>query len=221
MKQFQVLLVLAVAIMLTGTLAFATDDGDFAIKIFNNVGIASNPAGWDNTVLLSDSGQSFGQFGVAANGNICANVYVFSHDEQLQECCSCLITPNGIQGYSLVRDLTANPLSAFTTPQAVVKVVSTAPSAVGTCDPTAGAKIAGAAPPPAPAPTLVLGLIAEAESIVPTTAEFVSSVPTTQELQNIRNLCWFNVHNGSGRGVCGQTGPLGFSSTLCVAPSAP
>jgi hypothetical protein len=70
---------------------------------------------------------------VTANGNICVNVYVFSPDEQMQACCSCLTTPNGLYSYGVNRDLTSNVFHApFTGTSVVIKLLATAPATGGT-----------------------------------------------------------------------------------------
>jgi hypothetical protein len=51
--------------------------------------------------------------GSGSAGNLCANLYVFDANQELQECCSCLITPNGLLRLSVKNDLTANPLTSW------------------------------------------------------------------------------------------------------------
>jgi len=48
---------------------------------------------------------------IPQGGDLCANVYVFLPDEQLTACCSCKISPNGMQGWRLSVDLIGNPLT--------------------------------------------------------------------------------------------------------------
>jgi hypothetical protein len=43
-----------------------------------------------------------------ASGTMCASIYVWRSDQELSECCSCKITPNGLLTIS-VRQLTSNP----------------------------------------------------------------------------------------------------------------
>jgi len=42
-------------------------------------------------------------------GPLCANIYVFDDIQQLQECCSCLVTADGVRTLSTINDLTKNP----------------------------------------------------------------------------------------------------------------
>jgi hypothetical protein len=62
----------------------------------------------------STGGFGSGDPGVIAGGDLCANIYVFNFDQQMEACCSCRITPNGMQGFSVqdpTTGLTANPLT--------------------------------------------------------------------------------------------------------------
>jgi hypothetical protein len=42
---------------------------------------------------------------------VCANIYVFNDVQELQECCSCPLTPNSLITFSVINDLTSNPLN--------------------------------------------------------------------------------------------------------------
>jgi len=42
-------------------------------------------------------------------GALCANIYVFDDDQELQECCSCPVTADGVRTLSTINDLTSNP----------------------------------------------------------------------------------------------------------------
>jgi len=57
-------------------------------------------------------------------GDLCANIYVFTPDEQMIACCSCKVSPNGMQGFSLATDLTANPLTSILPHAGAIKVVA-------------------------------------------------------------------------------------------------
>jgi len=53
-----------------------------------------------------------GNFEASTNGipgALCANYYVFDDIQQLQECCSCLVTADGVRTRSTIADLTSNP----------------------------------------------------------------------------------------------------------------
>jgi len=58
--------------------------------------------------------------------DLCANIYVFTPDQQMAECCSCKVTPNGMQGFLVNADLAANPLVGTASFQhsGAIKIVS-------------------------------------------------------------------------------------------------
>ncbi|MBT9329589.1 Ig-like domain-containing protein [Paracidobacterium acidisoli] len=43
--------------------------------------------------------------------NLCSMVYVFDQDQQMAECCGCVISPDGLRTLSLKNDLLSNPLT--------------------------------------------------------------------------------------------------------------
>jgi hypothetical protein len=61
---------------------------------------------------------------IPMGGDLCANIYVFTPDEQMIACCSCKVSPNGMQGFSLATDLTANPLTSILPHAGAIKVVA-------------------------------------------------------------------------------------------------
>jgi len=113
------------------TLAFGQDSvlsvqgsGAYNVGYYDN----ANRGFPDGALHIANPG-STGGFGSGdptsvAGGDLCANVYVFTEDQQLVECCSCRITPNGLQGFSLATDLTSNPLTATPPHNGAIKIVS-------------------------------------------------------------------------------------------------
>src|ERR1017187_8145440 len=53
-----------------------------------------------------------------------ANIYVFDDSEELTECCSCLVTPDGLLSESVNKNLTANPITGIKPTRGVIKVIS-------------------------------------------------------------------------------------------------
>jgi hypothetical protein len=91
------------------------------------------------------------------SGTLCAMIYVFDDIEELQACCGCPVTPDGMRTYSVINDLTKNfgvnrgnmnagviklisstinftPVPQVATPRGVTCTTGTA----GCCDPTGG-----------------------------------------------------------------------------------
>ena len=66
----------------------------------------------------------------AQNGEICANVYAYSPDEQLVSCCSCNVTPNALNSLSVKADLGTNTLTPIIPSALVIKVIATAGGAI-------------------------------------------------------------------------------------------
>ena len=57
-------------------------------------------------------------------GDLCANIYVFTSDQEMVECCSCFLSPNGLRTLNIDVDLTANPLTSTPPHQGLIKIVS-------------------------------------------------------------------------------------------------
>jgi len=131
MKRIVLALVAVTLTCLVPTLVFGQDsvlsiEGSGAY----NVGYYVNAQmGFPDAQLHVGDPGSTGGFGSGdptkvAGGDLCANIYVFTPDQQLAECCSCRVTPNGMQGFSLGNDLTANPLTADVPHSGAIKIVS-------------------------------------------------------------------------------------------------
>jgi len=58
-------------------------------------------------------------------GDLCANIYVFDDDQEMQECCSCKLTADSVQTFSTINDLTANPQFSSPLGVGVIKIVTT------------------------------------------------------------------------------------------------
>jgi uncharacterized repeat protein (TIGR01451 family) len=154
------------------------------------VNYAANLAVGDSVFNLTNTGDS--------GGNICANVYVFSPDEQLVSCCSCRITPNGLVSLSAKNDLISNTLTPAVPSSIVVKLVATSGQ---TCNPA----------------VLNLGVLGSGLTAWGTTLHaspggagaydvtenpFRPSTLSVVEMGRIAALCGFIQGNGSGYGIC-------------------
>src|SRR5580700_5118473 len=60
------------------------------------------------------------------NGPLFASIYVFDDSEELTQCCSCAITPDGLLSESVKLNLTANPIRGIVNSRGVIKVISSA-----------------------------------------------------------------------------------------------
>ena len=71
--------------------AMAQDGPDvYRLSYFSNANTTGAPNG------LVHIGHPGTQGDQAGSGDLCANIYVFTPDEQLNECCSCRLTPNAL-----------------------------------------------------------------------------------------------------------------------------
>ena len=90
---------------------------------------ASNLAIGDSVINFTNDGSSSTDTGLATggaqNGDICANIYAYSPDEQLVSCCSCNMTPNGLNSLSVKNDLASNTLTPIIPSALVIKIIST------------------------------------------------------------------------------------------------
>ena len=95
------------------TAVVAGDSSDYFTTYFSNANTANAP---DATVRAINDGSN--------GGNLYASIYVFDDSEELTECCSCVITPDGLLSESVNTNLTANPLTMIKLTRGVIKVIS-------------------------------------------------------------------------------------------------
>ncbi len=158
------------------------------VDYFSNANTASAP---DGTVRITNPGTS--------GGNLCADIYVFDANEEMSECCSCMVTPDGLLTLSVNTDLTGNPLTGVVLTTGVIKVVSAAPRS-GTCPlPTSIA----------PVPALRSWTTHIQDSTYAIT-EGVSPDATfsSGEQTALQSGCSSIKRVGSGKGICGNSAAL-------------
>ncbi len=178
-----------------------TADSQFQVRY------AANPAAGESYINIVNTGANgaplLGPGFGGAQGNICANVYAFSPDEQLISCCSCLITPNGVVNLGVNRDLTIKTLTGVVPTSVVVKLISTLAGTGGT-----GSSCANSAATVTTA-TLVPGMLAwgttlhmQGAGFATTETPFSPATLSAGELASIGGRCASILGNGSGYGVC-------------------
>ena len=196
--------------------------GPYADSPFQ-VRYASNLAIGDSVVNFTNAGSSSTDTGLATggaqNGDISANIYAYSPDEQLVSCCSCNVTPNALNSLSAKNDLASNTLTPIIPSALVIKVLATEGGARCTASKAASVLVtelrAGllawgttihALPVTAGTPATTYG--------VTETAFSTPSVLSPAELLRMTSLCSFIRANGSGYGICKscKVGGLGASS---------
>jgi hypothetical protein len=178
----------AALILALGSTTAVAQDNIFAVSYFSNAHVATAP---DAALRLVNDGTVSDS---SPAGDLCASVYVFDSAEQLNECCSCRITPNGILSLSVNTNLTSNTLTGKTPTRGIVKVVSSKLSG-GTCDAKAVAPQTG-----------IRGWITHvqkgASAYVFTEEELLDSTYGSSESADLAEDCTVLVELGSGQGIC-------------------
>ncbi len=105
---------LATALMLGGN-AFAQDNSVFFTTYYSHANTAGAP---DATVRIVNDGNT--------DGNLYADIYVLDDSQELQECCGCLVSKDGLLSESVNSNLTANSLTGKVNTRGVIKIFSDA-----------------------------------------------------------------------------------------------
>jgi hypothetical protein len=173
------------------TAAAQTQDEDdvYALSYYSNAHITAAP---DAALRLVNDGFVSD---ASPAGDLCASIYVFDSQEQLAECCSCKITPNGILSLSINKNLTGSTLTGVTPTRGVVKVVSSALTAGG-CDAATDNEQEG-----------IRGWITHIQKVSTagygqTEEELMDSNLSTAEAADLAEDCLVLQELGSGRGSC-------------------
>jgi len=113
MKKLGFVFALAViALTLCGS-ALAQDTDFYFVTYYSNNAVTGAP---DADVRLVNDGFT--------GKTLWADFYVFDDSEELTECCSCPITPDGLLSEDVKTELEANPLSGPVRSRGVIKVIS-------------------------------------------------------------------------------------------------
>jgi hypothetical protein len=185
--------VLAITLLLGGN-AFAQNKGDnsyYFVTYFSNANTAGAP---DATLrIVNDGDASTSQKEGQPNGLMGAEILVFDDSQELQECCGCLISADGLLSESVNNELTANTLTGRPVTRGVIKIVGVslvsdkfAPGLRGTMTHIQAT----------PGPN---GLYSVTE------APLADSNLSTAELDALEQLCSFTFTLGSGQGICSCT----------------
>jgi hypothetical protein len=122
-----IMLMLALALMLGGNALAQGDNSVYFTTYYSNANTSSAP---DGTVRIINDGDT--------GANLWAAIYVFDDSQELQECCACVITPDGLLSESVDKNLTANALTGKVNTRGVIKVISSASGDPTNAVPTAG-----------------------------------------------------------------------------------
>lgn len=145
-------------------------------------------AGTDATIRITNPGTT-GQ-------DLCAMTYVFDNDQQMTECCGCLISPDGLRTFSLNKNLLNNPLTGVPSTSGSIMFLTADHATNSSCNP--------ATPTPsgvADAWGTHLQNLSKTQSIV--TEGAFSFTPLTPTLSSaLQSQCSFVQQLGSGHGTC-------------------
>lgn len=202
-------------------------DTHYYIGYYGNANTAGFPDGQLNIVNPGSTGGYSKTDGLTPIGDLCANIYVFTSDQEMVECCSCFVSPNGMLQLSLDTNLTANPLAnpaIVPLPVAgAVKLVSSNPFPSDSCTETLSSgggstTLDVAATTYGPNGSLRAAITHVRETVGGTSPLFtVTETSLTQanlsadgtELYKLQAQCYAlqNIGSGKGRCTCG-TNPL-------------
>jgi len=202
MKRVGFVFALLVIALLAGTAVAQSEGpaGDFSyyfVTYFSN----GNTSGAPDAVLrlINDGDYSTSQTEGVPNGNLWASIYVFDDSQELQECCNCFISPDGLLSESLNKELMANTLTGRDeTSRGVIKVISTYNNDPTNNYPTAGIRgwfthIQATSNIPEKGPFFV------------TETKLADSNLVSAEEAALETSCSYAITLGSGYGVCSCT----------------
>jgi hypothetical protein len=152
---------------------------------FTNANTAGAP---DATFNVSNPGLT--------GGPLCAMIYVFDDSQEMNECCGCPISADGMRVFSVNTDLTANTLTTVTLKVGVVRIVSADAASNPGCN-------AGSVTPAGMLASWSTHIQSAGPGLFATT-EVPSRLPplSNSELSLLQDDCTFIQNLGSGHGIC-------------------
>jgi streptogramin lyase len=159
------------------------------------ISYAANLNKGDSFVNLTSAGTESG----SDQSHICADVYVFAHDQQLIACCSCPLTPNHLSVLSTQNDLISKPLTPGTPTDVTIALVGSTncdASAINSANLTGGLRAWR---------TTLHALPSGGFGV--TENAFSRVAASSSELSKLAAFCGFIQANGSGFGICNACRP--------------
>lgn len=173
---------------ITASLNGLTSSTTITIQPIAVVGYFDATSGIDTTLRITNPDIT-GQ-------DLCAMIYVFDNDQQMSECCGCIVSKNGLNTLSLNNNLLNNPLTGVRSKAGTVMVVPADYSSNPTCNASsmtpAGAQIAWSTH----LQKLNTGQTVSTEDTFSPTA--LNSVLSS----SLQAQCSFIQTLGSGQGIC-------------------
>jgi hypothetical protein len=200
MKRVGSLLFFALAICLmlgiaSGNALAQGDNSVYFVTYYSNANTAGAPAA--TLRLINDGDKSTSEVEGVPNGNLWASIYVFDDSQEFQECCSCLVTPDGLLSENVNTELLANSLTHKTNNRGVIKVVS---SSTAGGDPTNNTLAPGLRGWETHIQRVAAGTTLPDFAVTET--PLADSNLSGTEKTVLESLCSFAITLGSGRGTC-------------------
>jgi uncharacterized repeat protein (TIGR01451 family) len=172
----------------------------------------------DSTITLTNTGATTTQSSLfdttpSFSSSLCVNLYTFDPAEELISCCSCSVTPNGLQSLSVLKLIGKSSFGLPTPTSVVIKIVATRPTV---CTATNVSEVELASGLAAWGTTIYHSTTPRGPSYFATEAAFTQANLTSPELAHITSTCSFIQANGSGFGICNgcPLGGLGASPSI-------
>jgi hypothetical protein len=114
--------VLMIALLLGGT-ALAQNVGDNSVYFVTYFSNEVQGDVRDQTVRIINDGDT--------GANLWATFYTYDDSQEMQECCSCEVSPDGLLSESVRNNLTNNPLTGIRVSRGAIKIISSSVNAGG------------------------------------------------------------------------------------------
>jgi hypothetical protein len=186
--------VLATALLFSGT-ALAQPTGDnssFFVTYYSNAAHSATVP--DGTVRAVNDGDT--------GANLWASFYTFDDSQEMEECCSCAVSQDGLLSESVNSNLAGNPLTGILSQRGLIKMISSSVAAQGPVNytniPTPGLRVWS---------THVQRQTPTAGAYYTTEAPAADSNLASEEEWMLETLCFY-IHlfgHESGQGVCSCT----------------
>jgi hypothetical protein len=208
----RILPVLAIALVIAMVSGVASAQDVFWTNYFSN-NVTAAP---DATLRITNPGVQAGNKGTFSKpgpGSLCAMIYVHSADQQMNECCGCLVTPNGLQTADVKTNLTSNPLTFRIPVDGVIQIISAALNSTSSATAVTGDNSPFCDPSAAYTPTpdlraWVTHIQNKVGTAYPETETASLEAPLSASEQGWEQAaCDFAIVQGSGQGIC-DCGPF-------------
>ena len=195
-------------------------DGPFQVRYAANL---QNTNGLDSFVDVTNDGSNGapllgpGLGNSAGIGNLCVNVYVVDPGEELLACCSCLITPDQTESWTVKGQLLSKTLTGEQPDSVTIKLIGSNPGTAATVGGTScansaatlGTTVTGTFTGVSTVATAIGGYVAfgttihaQGASFVTTETPFLPVTLSSAELISLTGRCATIIGNGTTFGQC-------------------